>query len=211
MGPSKKKIILTTAFVLAGLLPALSYPAHALTPDYEKVAAIEANSELTAGKISQEKVKIGGKEFHITKAIVQSSPDHVWSYLTNYDKAPQVFSNLKTIRVLDQEANRKKVEFQVVSLGGLMKYDYVLHVVENEPHQMEWTRASGAFKNNDGFWSLKPVNGGKHTLVTYAKHIDGGMFIPQMFVDKQLKSTMPNVIENLRLAVANDRKQIARK
>ncbi|MBI1268898.1 hypothetical protein GC174_00550 [bacterium] len=208
---SSRKLAMVALSMAALISLTAAQESVAISTDYKKVAAVTRDAQLSGGQIVQEKVKIGDREFHVTRAMIKSSPEHVWSYLTDYDKAPSVFSNLKKIRLLDQKDNRKKVEFEVVSLGGLVKYDYVLHVVESEPHQMEWSRASGAFKANDGFWFLEPVDGGKYTRVTYAKHIDGGLFVPRMIVDKQLKSTMPNVIANLRSAVASDMKRIAQK
>ncbi len=208
----RKPLIIALAVAMTGLLPfATSSPAQAISADYERIATINTNAKVADGKIFHEKKKLDNRDFHVTRAIIDTSPDHVWTYLTDLNKAPQVFSNLKKARLVDQKDNRKKIEFQVASLGGLVKYDYVLHVVEEKPYEMEWSRASGAFKRNDGFWSLKPLDGGKRTLVTYGKHIDGGLFVPQMIVDKQLKGIMPEVITNIRSAVANDRKRIASK
>ncbi len=91
----------------------------------------------------------------------------------------------------------------MASLGGLWKFDYVLKVTETKPHRLDWRRESGAFKSNDGFWKLQPIENGAKTLITYAKFIDGGLFLPQMFVDGQLKKTMPEIIQSLRTAVTN--------
>ena len=212
MDVKRKSLIIALALSLAGIVPVMtSDSALAISADYERVASINTRARLTDGKIFHQKKKINNRDFHVTRAIIETSPDHVWKYLTDLTKAPYVFSNLKKVRLLDQKDNRKKIEFQVASLGGLVKYDYVLHVVEDKPYEMEWSRASGAFKRNDGFWSLKPIEGGKKTLVTYGKHIDGGLFVPKMIVDKQLKSIMPEVITNIRAAVADDRKRIASK
>ena len=167
--------------------------------------------EMMSGKISKTVQKIDNKDFHVARILLKTQPEHVWKYLTDYSKAPEIFTNLNKIKLLDQKDNKKKVAFQVSSLGGLMKFDYVLHITEEAPNHIEWQRASGAFKRNDGFWILEPVMDGRYTLVTYGKHLDGGLLMPKLLVDKQVKGTMTEILGNLRVAVDSDLRKIAQK
>lgn len=202
---------MSLAFI-TGLFYSGSTYASASTGLTNKIeASSKLKKELLEGEIVQTVEKVNGRKFHVTRALLETNPEHIWVYLTDYNKAPTVFTNLNKIRLLDRKNNKKKVAFQVSSLGGLMKFDYVLHITEQAPHQIEWQRASGAFKVNEGFWVLKPVMDGKYTLVTYGKYVDGGMFMPKMIVDRQLKGTMPNIVKNLKSQVAKDKRRIAKK
>lgn len=200
--------MIALGFSCTNLVDAKVPDSNSLTP----ASKVEiASKNLVNGKISQAVKKVNGRDYHVAQALIPTSPEHIWRYLTDYQMAPKIFSNLNKIQLIDQKANKKKVAFQVSSLGGLMKFDYVLHLTETAPRRIDWERASGAFKRNEGFWILNPVKDGKFTLVTYGKHIDGGMFVPKMIVDKQLRGTMQKVMKNLISQVKNDHRRLAQK
>ncbi|MBZ0189062.1 MAG: SRPBCC family protein, partial [Candidatus Obscuribacterales bacterium] len=118
------------------------------------------------GKIVHSHKFIDGKKYHVTRALINTAPVHVWSLLTDYDRAEEVFTNVKDIQLVSFAGNQKKVKFEVASLGGLWKFNYVLAVTETAPHQIEWRRESGAFKSNEGYWQLEGADSGNSTLVT---------------------------------------------
>ena len=204
-------IVVSAVFATLVFTASSSSVSAATVTDSKLLSSTKLKRELLAGEITHNVEKIDKKNYHVTRALLATNPEHIWSYLTDYNKAPDVFTNLNKIRLLDKKDNKKKVEFQVSSLGGLMKFDYVLHITESAPHHIEWQRASGAFKTNEGFWILKPVMDGKYTLVTYGKYVDGGLFLPKMIVDRQLKGTMPQIVRNLKLQVDKDKRRIAQK
>jgi uncharacterized membrane protein len=148
--------------------------------------------------------KVGNKNFQVAQVVINSAPELVWEALTQYDRADEIYSNLKRLQVLNDNGPQKTISFTVASMGGLWKYDYVLNISELKAlKRIEWTRHSGAFKANEGYWQLTPVEGDK-TLVTYAKHIDGGILLPQAMVNSELRKIMPEVLNNLRSAVMKE-------
>lgn len=151
---------------------------------------------------------VNNRKYQVARIMIPAKTDEVWNALTTYDRATEIYSNVKELKMISDSGPRKIIEFNVVSMGGLMKYDYTLDVREMKADKrIEWTRHSGAFKVNEGWWQLTPVEGG--TLVTYAKFIDGGLMMPQALVNGELKKIMPDVLTNLRNAVL--REQIASK
>jgi len=143
---------------------------------------------------------VNGKTYHIGKVIVSASPADVFAVLTDYPNATQLFANLKKSKVVaSNSANHTHdVSFSLKGLGGIWNFDYVLQMKETSPSLIEFHRLSGAFKANEGYWKIEPLDTlGHKTLVTYAKHVDGGM-LPQNLVTKQVREAMPTVMANLK-------------
>lgn len=167
------------------LSPSLAQPSSAET----------VRRSLSTFAIAEE--KIGKKTFQTSKIIIKAPPERVFDVLTDYDKAADIFSNLVKSKLVSTQGHTKRVAFTGTTVGNLIKFDYTLDIVE-KPHFIEWKRASGAFKANEGYWRLDPVDGGKATLVTYAKHIDGGWLYPQALVRKSIRDAIPVIFAELK-------------
>lgn len=144
--------------------------------------------------------KLGKNTYEVARTVIKASPAQVFDVLTDYSKVDDIFENLTRCEVIEDKGSSKKVSFTAKSMGGLWKFDYVLELKETAPNLIEWTRVSGAFKANEGYWKLEPVHGGKYTQVTYSKFIDGGLLLPQKLVQKELKALAPGILKNLRTA-----------
>lgn len=165
------------------------------------------HSNFQSGKPVHSEVKVDGRTFQVTRAIVNAPAEDVWSVLTNYEEVLTYMPNVKDYKILSTSGDTKKIWFNVTSMSGLWKFEYVLSIAESKPeHRIEWQRDSGAFKVNEGSWTLEPIEKGKHTLVTYAKYVDGGLFMPKTFVNSELKRSMPAIMSNLATAVYKNRK-----
>jgi ribosome-associated toxin RatA of RatAB toxin-antitoxin module len=166
-------------------------------------ASQEANAmgnkeEVPHGITSCEEM-IGVHKYQVSRVLVKAAPCQVQSVLTDYEHTTQVFPELKKCQIVSESGPEKNIAFTANAPGSLFSFDYVLQVREI-PGYIEWHRVSGAFKQNEGFWKLEPTDDGRSTLVTYAKFIDGGLFVPQMFVNKELKASMPQVLANLKVS-----------
>jgi hypothetical protein len=91
----------------------------------------------------------------------------------------------------------KTIAFVASAPGNLWTFDYVLEVKET-PGYIEWHRVSGAFKRNEGFWKLEPIDCGRATLVTYAKYVDSGLMFSQSLVNHELRLSLSQVMHNLK-------------
>lgn len=187
----------STAFgaaVVALLLSSsLTVPCFAETSLYPKSVA----SAVPLNEIVHSEQAIGNKDFVISKGLVQASPDKVFDIVTDYTNAVKYFSNLTSCQVLQEKNDVKHVRFGAKATG-IMKLDYVLAIDQSKPGHIEWKRVKGSFKANEGYWDFTPVDGGKSTLVTYAKHVEPGFFAPKMFIHKTLKDTAENIFRDLR-------------
>ncbi len=160
----------------------------------------EAHSIATAAPLSgvvHSQQEMGKKDFIISKTLVKASPEKVFEIVTDYHNAVKYFTNLISCNVLSEKDGVKNVRFSAKA-SGLMKLDYVLAIDQSKPGRIEWKRVKGSFKANEGYWDLAPVDNGRATLVTYAKHVDPGFFAPKMFVHKTLRDTAENIFRDLK-------------
>jgi uncharacterized membrane protein len=133
--------------------------------------------------------------YHIGQEVIKAPADKIFAEITDYSDAGKLFSNLKSCKVLRQEANTKIVSFSLRGVANLWNFDYTLAIKES-PGLIEWHRVGGAFKANEGYWKLEPMANGS-TLVTCAKYVDGGM-IPQAIVGREVNRSMAEVMGNLK-------------
>ena len=139
------------------------------------------------------------KVFQVDKVRIEAPKECVWAILTNYPDAPRVYSKVTTCKVVVDEGANKVVAFKVKVFKDLVTLDYSLNIKEHFPSSIEWSRHDGAFKVNEGYWHIDPVDSGKSCVVTYAKFVDAGGF-QQFFVAKELKTDMPLILASVKIS-----------
>jgi len=183
--------MLAKLITVCGALAVCLFSAQGMTLPAE--AAHKVKLEI----IATDEEQIGAKVFQVSRVIVKASPSQVQSVLTDYSHTSRIFDNVTKCNVISDKGDTKLIAFTIKSMGNLWTFDYILEVKE-EPGRIEWRRSSGAFKANEGFWKLEPVDGGTHTLVTYAKYMDGGMMLPKFVINKQIRDSMPVIMSSLK-------------
>ncbi len=141
---------------------------------------------------------IDGKHYSVTKSVVKAPPRSVYRILTDYDNAHRVFPQVRECKVLKDHGSHKVVKHTVAPSGPVGTYTYILELKEHAPRSIEWHRISGAFKDVRGYYKLEPLDNGQTTLVTYASHVDGGLFMPRPLINRQSRIDMPAVMASLK-------------
>jgi ribosome-associated toxin RatA of RatAB toxin-antitoxin module len=141
-----------------------------------------------------------GKNYQITKIEIAAPPEDVFAVIVDYKNSGKLFANLTKSDVIshDAENNTTDVAFSLKGILNLWSFDYVLSIKESYPSLIEFHRVSGAFKRNEGYWKLTPIDGGKHTEVVYAKYVDAGMAVPPSLVAKEVRDSTASVVQNLK-------------
>jgi len=186
-----RKIGLLSVLVLACL--SLS-PITNVQPAFSKAKAVVS----TEDKPTVYEETVSGKTFVVSKVLVKARPEQVWPILADYNNASRTFSMLKKCELLENKGTKKIVKHELAPSGIPDTYEYVVEIQENAPKTMEWHRVSGDFKEVDGFWKLEPTENGQYTNVTYASHVNGGFFIPQILIRHQLHADMPTALTALK-------------
>jgi len=139
-----------------------------------------------------------GKTFVVAKVLVRANIEKVWPILADYNNAPRTFSLLKKCELIQDKGSKKIVKHELAPSGLPDTYEYIVEILESPPKAMEWHRISGDFKEVDGFWKLEPTESGHCTMVTYASHVNGGFFMPQLLIKRQLRNDMPTALTALK-------------
>jgi len=181
------------SLVLAAVLVSgLSAPvfAQSVVPKIEETASLE-NDQLKTPD---------GKNYQVTRAEINAAPEDVFALIVDYKNSNQLFSNLTKSDVLWRDENTKisNVSFSLKGIMNLWSFDYVLAVKENFPNSIEFHRVSGAFKRNEGYWKLLPLDNGRRTQLVYAKYVDAGMAVPPQLVAKQVRDSTASVVGNIK-------------
>jgi uncharacterized membrane protein len=167
-------------------------PAVAASPQAPTVESYSACEE-----------QIGPRIYQVSRVVIDAAPNQVQDVITDYDHTDKVFDNVSKCKVVKESGDLKHVAFTVKTLGSLITCDYVLEI-KSTPGRIEWKRVSGAFKANEGFWKFEPTNGGRSTLVTYAKYVDGGLLAPKFIVNREIRNSMPVIMANLKSTAEHD-------
>ncbi|MBS1995724.1 MAG: SRPBCC family protein [Cyanobacteria bacterium SZAS LIN-2] len=141
-----------------------------------------------------------GKSYQITRTVINASPEDVFAVIVDYKDAGRLFSNLTKSEVVsrDEKNMTSNVSFSLKGIMNLWSFDYVLSIKENFPTRIDFKRVSGAFKRNEGYWKLLPLDNGRRTEVVYAKFIDAGLMVPPQVVAKQVRESTESVMLNLK-------------
>jgi ribosome-associated toxin RatA of RatAB toxin-antitoxin module len=135
--------------------------------------------------------QIDKKSYEVTRLLVKARPEQVWQVLTDYNGAPAVFKTVKRCQVLSDKGTNKVIEHEIKPSGLMTSFKYDLEIKEVPNRYLQWHRISGDFKEVEGFWRLDPIDSGKNTMVTYASHVNAGIFIPQALIKRQHRIDMP--------------------
>lgn len=138
-----------------------------------------------------------GKTFSVSHALIKAKPEEVWHVLTDYNNASRTFPMMKKCQVIEDKGHVKLMKHVVAPSGICGTYEYIIELKETDKKSLEWKRVSGSFKDVDGWWKLEPVEGGRHTMVTYATYVNGGFLMPQGLIKRQFRTDMPQVMSLL--------------
>lgn len=193
----RKSLARSTAFGAAVVVSLLSFSAGVPVFAESNLTPKQIAMAVPLNGVVHNEQDVGNKTFVVSKTVIHASPEKLFEMITDYSNAVKYFTNLTDCEVLSEKNGVKNVRFHAKATG-IMKLDYVLAIDQSKPGRIEWTNVKGSFKANEGYWQFSPVDNGKATLVTYAKHVQPGFFAPKFFVHKTLKDTAENIFRDLR-------------
>jgi len=138
------------------------------------------------------------KQYLVTTALIKANPLIVWTVLTDYDLLTSRFANLKSSKMIRRSESGKVFAQEAQPLPPYPCVPYVVEVLESFPTMLAWRGLSSYIKINQGYFSLQPREQDHSTFVTYAKCIEGALFVPGHVIRRQLELIMPRVLIELR-------------
>jgi len=150
-------------------------------------------------------------------ATIGASPALLREVISDYARYPDFMPYVRASKVLKRDANTAWV-FQQLSFPFPISDRYYTIRVSSEPGaasdngtRISWSLARDAESSNrgegvsmlvnDGFWDLRPLEGGASTRVTYFIHTNPGGSLPSFAVNMANTVAVPRVMESLRARV----------
>lgn len=183
----KKKIILTV------LLSTVLFSANAIADDMALLKSgkpivtetIDPNTKATATQLV---------------FLIKSSPDKVWNVLMDCENYP------KFMPVKSYKYKTRKGSYDIVAVEpeapAMFSVNYDMkRVYDKKDWKITFSKSAGKIKSINGWWKLEPVEGGKHTKVTYVNNVDIGMPIPGFVKDYFAKGSLLKVADGVKKRV----------
>lgn len=114
--------------------------------------------------------------------------------ITDFEKYPEFLKEVIQAEVLPGVTrSHAKVHFQ---LEVIKRFDYELEFRMKENENVKWELvSSNFFKQNAGFWDLKPIAGTK-TQVRYHLEVGFGFFVPPWVAKKLTEFNLPQMFDS---------------
>lgn len=130
--------------------------------------------------------------------LINASPDKVWQVLTDYERYPKIFNNLKSMEILEKKG---LYEVHRVRMKTPWPFEerWITSELRHSPdrRQIRIRRLEGNVQEMEGTWTLSPQ--GQQTLLVYHIQINPGLpVIPQWLIDWGSKQVAPDIIRAVR-------------
>lgn len=171
-------------------------------------------SEADFNCIYTRKSQASGMHEILAVSTIAASPARLREVLSDYARYPEFMPYVQASKVLKRDGMTAWV-FQQLSFPFPISDRYYTIRVSSEPGvasgtgvRITWTLARDAESSNrgegvpmlvnEGFWDLRPLDGGASTRVTYFIHTNPGGSLPSFAVNMANTVAVPRVMESLR-------------
>lgn len=130
------------------------------------------------------------------REVVNVPLEDFYRAVTDYAAYPQFVTGAKSVRVLSETPEAKKVEFDVEMMK---KVNYVINVREQIDRTagtatVNWTLdRSDMFKSNTGGWTMRAIDP-THTEVVYKLDVDFAFSVPGFILKGLVANSLPTAI-----------------
>lgn len=186
--------------LMVALIAAAASPTAAFADD---------KARLEAGEIIVRTYDVPGAQMPRAKvwAVIDAPVERVWAIIDQCKDYKRTM-----VRVLESEELKR--EGKIVTcrtqidmpwpIDDLEAITRATHTIEaGKRYQRAWTLVSGGYRRNDGSWTLTPW-GDKpgRTLAAYVVLAEPKISVPTWILKKAARSTLPDLLTNLRLVSA---------
>jgi len=129
--------------------------------------------------------------------LINSSAKPIWQVVSDKESAPEYMSGLLRSEVVKKASDHMIVEAEM-KIGRLPgTFTYLMRHQTRTNESITFKFISGDVRDIQGAWELLPAGEGK-TVLLYSLWLDPGFYVPQGFVQKSLRSGVPNAVRAVR-------------
>ena len=150
---------------------------------------------------------------------VEAPPEAVFNALIDFEHYPEFMPYVKESEVLSRTGDNEVVTYARIAPPFISERDYPLKVrltrgsagsgdkFKGSTYKVEWTALPEAkpevegvvrIKLNEGSWLAEPLNGGRHTRLTYTLLTDPGGLIPDFVFNLSNTVAIPELFDAVR-------------
>lgn len=126
---------------------------------------------------------------------IAASPPQVLATLTDFAAYPTFLPEIRSATILHQALPPLSPAWDVRFLLQMIRpLSYTLRLTCPDPLHLEWTLLEGAFRANDGGWSLAPLADGTATRATYRIELQLGLYVPGNILHSLVDTGLPQTL-----------------
>ena len=122
---------------------------------------------------------------------IDAAPERVMDVITDFRAYPDFLPEMEAVQILREAAGEWEVRFD---LRVIRRLTYTLRLVRTSALKVEWSLIEGAFRANDGGWTLEGLDEGTRTRATYGIDLQVGMFVPGNIVRSLTERSLPETL-----------------
>lgn len=131
-----------------------------------------------------------------TRSVEIHAPiERVYDVIVDYEAYPEFLSTMSGVRVLERDADRAVVEFEV----DLIKHiRYTLELVGERPIRLDWNLTESRWlRRNTGSWVLADL-GAQGVRATYSLDLDFELLVPRGITSRLAGTSLPQTLDAFR-------------
>ncbi|MGW8376555.1 SRPBCC family protein [Streptomyces sp. ODS28] len=133
---------------------------------------------------------------------IDAAPAAVMGVISDFARYPEWTGEVKEAEVLSEDAQGRAEQVRLLLDAGAIKDEHTLAYEWEGPHEVRWSLVkSQMLRSLDGVYSLKPVEGGKKTEVTYQLTVDVKIPMLGMIKRKAEKVIIDRALDGLKKRV----------
>ncbi len=186
----------------------LLFPALAIGQTDDRVKRLEEGEVIITSKkvkgapISGIQCSPSGVPLIKAVGLIKAPPEKVWAIIEKCADYTKTMPRTLKSEELERKGNKIKCRVTIdmpFPLKDITATTDVTHTVTpGKRWKREWKGVGGDLKVNKGSWTLKPYQGGKHTVATYRVLSEPKIEMPQSIQSLARKKTIPKLFEKLR-------------
>lgn len=122
---------------------------------------------------------------------IDAPPAQVMAVLTDFASYPSFLPDMSAAEVVRHAGEVWEVRFR---LRLIRELEYTLQLTRTGDRALRWTLLEGAFKSNEGGWSLAPLDGGARTRADYEIDVSLGLFVPGNILRSLVERSLPETL-----------------
>ncbi|MEU3603818.1 SRPBCC family protein [Streptomyces sp. NPDC006798] len=134
--------------------------------------------------------------------IIDAAPVEVMDVIADFDRYPEWTGEVKQAEVVSRDAEGRAEQVRLVLDAGAIKDDHTLAYTWSGRDEVSWTLVkSQMLRAIDGSYTLRPVDGGDRTEVTYRLTVDVKIPMLGMIKRKAEKVIIDRALDGLKKRV----------